>query len=249
MIEISRHYYLKTRIMNILITGASRGIGFELAKMFAAKGNHSIVAISRNADKLKELKSACIRENIEAHLFPLAYDIVSPDAFNSNFIDTIRTFFPTVDILINNAGYLYNAPLNKLPDSELRQMLEVNFIAPARLIRAILPLMNKGSHVVNISSMGGFQGSVKFPGLSGYSASKAALANLTECLAEELKHTGIAFNCLALGAVNTEMLSEAFPDYQAPLSANDMANFIVDFATSGHRFFNGKILPVSLSTP
>lgn len=239
----------KTLAMNIIITGASRGIGFEVVKLFARKGNHNIVAISRNADKLKELKSACIRENVEAHLFPYTYDIANPEAFDDSFIDTIRSFIPTVDILINNAGYLYNAPLNKLPDSELRQMVEVNFISPARLIRAILPLMTKGSHAVNISSMGGFQGSVKFPGLSVYSATKAALANLTECLAEELKDTGIAFNSLAIGAVNTEMLSQAFPDYQAPLSASEMANFIVDFAIGGHKFFNGKILPVSLSTP
>ena len=97
--------------------------------------------------------------------------------------------------------------------------------------------------------MGGFQGSSKFPGLSAYSASKAALANLTECLAEELKEKNICANCLALGAVQTEMLETAFPGYVAPVKSREMASFIAYFATRGHQFYNGKILPVSVSTP
>jgi NAD(P)-dependent dehydrogenase (short-subunit alcohol dehydrogenase family) len=97
--------------------------------------------------------------------------------------------------------------------------------------------------------MGGVQGSAKFAGLSAYSSSKAALCTLTECLAEELKLENISVNCLALGAVQTEMLSKAFPGYRAPLSASEMAEFIVQFARSGHYYFNGKILPVSSTTP
>jgi NAD(P)-dependent dehydrogenase (short-subunit alcohol dehydrogenase family) len=97
--------------------------------------------------------------------------------------------------------------------------------------------------------MGGFQGSAKFKGLSAYSSSKSALAGLTECLAEELKEKNIAVNCLAIGAVQTEMLNKAFPGYQAPLKANEMAAFISEFAVNGHKYFNGKIIPVSSSTP
>lgn len=97
--------------------------------------------------------------------------------------------------------------------------------------------------------MGGFQGSAKFAGLSAYSSSKAALSGLTECLAEELKPNGISVNCLAIGAVQTEMLSKAFPGYKAPLSPAEMAGFIQYFALNGHRYFNGKILPVSITTP
>jgi len=107
----------------------------------------------------------------------------------------------------------------------------------------------RNAHIVNISSMGGFQGSSKYPGMAVYSASKAALANLTEGLASEYAKDGIAFNCLALGAVQTEMLEQAFPGYKAPVSADDMANFISWFALAGHMFFNGKILPVSVSNP
>ena len=105
------------------------------------------------------------------------------------------------------------------------------------------------SHVVIISSMGGIQGSVKFPGLSAYSSSKAAVINLTELLAEEYKESGPSFNVLALGAVQTEMLQEAFPGYKAPTTPSEMARFIGDFAFTGNKFFNGKILQVSNSTP
>lgn len=235
--------------MNIVITGSSRGIGFELAKQFTRNGNHNIFAISRNTERLNELKSACIRENVEAHLYPIPFDLTSNSHFEESLFKKIFELAPTIDILINNAGYLANSRFDELSDEDLNQMTQVNFTAPAKLIKTLLPIMKSGTHVVNIGSMGGFQGSVKFPGLAGYSATKAALASLTECLAEEYKESGISFNCLTLGAVNTEMLAQAFPEMSAPLNADEMANFIVDFALNGNRFFNGKIIPVSTSTP
>jgi len=85
--------------------------------------------------------------------------------------------------------------------------------------------------------------------MSLYSASKGALAILTESLAEELKEQNIRVNALALGAVQTEMLEEAFPGYQAAVTAEEMADFITDFALKAHSYINGKIIPVSLSTP
>jgi NAD(P)-dependent dehydrogenase (short-subunit alcohol dehydrogenase family) len=109
--------------------------------------------------------------------------------------------------------------------------------------------MQKGSHIVNISSMGGYQGTSKYPGLSYYSASKAALAILSECLAVEFRELGIKVNCLALGSVQTEMFSEAFPGHRASVSAEDMGEFIAEFALTGHKVFNGKILPVAISNP
>jgi len=127
----------------------------------------------------------------------------------------------------------------------------VNVFAPALLIKEVLQnnQPEQPTHVVNISSMGGFQGSAKFPGLSVYSSSKAAIANLTEVLAEEYKETNIRFNCLALGSVQTEMLKEAFPTYNSSMSAKKMAEFIIEFSINGSQYFNGKIIPVSLSIP
>jgi NAD(P)-dependent dehydrogenase (short-subunit alcohol dehydrogenase family) len=97
--------------------------------------------------------------------------------------------------------------------------------------------------------MGGVQGSLKFPGLSAYSSSKGAVITLMELLAEECKELGISFNTLALGAVQTEMLAEAFPDYKAPTTAFEMAEYIANFALTGNQFYNGKVLQVSSSTP
>ncbi len=229
--------------MNIVITGASRGIGYELVKVFARDLNNTVYALSRNAEKLTHLTTACAH----ATIIPLPVDITH----QPELVALSKDFPPEIDIVINNAGYLVNKPFALITPEELQQVYEVNVLAPFRLIQQLMPRLGKTtpSHIVNISSMGGFQGSVKFPGLSAYSSSKAAIAGLTECLAEELKEKNIVVNCLAIGAVQTEMLQEAFPGYQAPLSPSEMAAFIYDFALNGSRFFNGKILPVSLSTP
>lgn len=154
-----------------------------------------------------------------------------------------------IDIVINNAGKLVNKPFSEITSEEFLEVYQVNVLGVASLIKTILPFMSKEGHVVNISSMGGVQGSVKFPGLSAYSSSKGALITLTELLAEEYKETGPSFNVLALGAVQTEMLEEAFPGYKASLTASEMAQYIVGFALTGHKYYNGKLLQVSNSTP
>jgi len=205
------------------------------------------LAISQNQERLKELQTLCKNQNPEGKV-----DILSADLANlsEDFFNKIKDIMPYADILINNAGALINKPFTEISLSEINYLFNVNVIGVINLIKQLIPLLEKSQkpHVLNISSMGGFQGSSKFPGLSIYSSSKAALATLTECLAVEFQGK-ISFNCLALGAVQTEMLEQAFPGYKAPLSAEKMAEFVMDFALNGHNFFNGKILPVSLSTP
>ena len=121
-----------------------------------------------------------------------------------------------VEILINNAGTLLNKPFADTTFEDFQQVYSTNVFGVAELTRRMIPFMPKKGHVVTISSMGGVQGSVKFPGLSAYSSSKGAVITLTELLAEEYKESGPSFNVLALGAVQTEMLAEAFPGYEAP---------------------------------
>ncbi|HUX53107.1 MAG TPA: SDR family oxidoreductase [Williamwhitmania sp.] len=237
--------------MNILITGASRGLGFELALRFAELGDHSIVAISRNEAGLKELKNGCIRKNMKAHLYPIAFDLEMVEKYEEELLPKIALLIPHIDIIINNAGLLINKPFESISLAETERMLRVNFLAPAQLSRLLLPFLRKSNtpHILNISSMGGFQGSQKFPGLSIYSSTKGALAVLTECLAEELMEFNISVNCLALGSMNTPMLNEAFPGYKSPVSAPSMAQWIADFALTGSGLFNGKIIPVAITTP
>lgn len=234
--------------MNVVITGASRGIGYELVKKFASEQGHKIVAISRNKTRLEVLKKECSELYSGSELLICDFDLVSGH-YNDLLQESILPFMETVDILVNNAGCLVNKPLEALTDQDFDRLFDVNVKSVFRLIRLLYPFFSVGSHIVNVSSMGGFQGSAKFPGLSLYSASKGAVGILTECLAEEFKSRKINVNCLSIGAVQTEMLAEAFPGYQASLTPAEMAAFMYDFSTTGHRFFNGKILPVSVSTP
>ncbi len=235
--------------MNIIITGASRGIGYELTKIFLAGEANHVIALSRNTVKLKRLaeeSSGMIARN--SRLDVLGFDLLNDD-YRKVLIPFLTDRLGTVDILINNAGYLVNKDFEQLTDDDFDRIFNTNVKSVFKLTKELLPLFSGAAHIVNISSMGGVQGSAKFKGLSLYSASKGALNVLTECLAEELKEKNISVNALALGAVQTEMLAEAFSGYQAPLKPDKMAEFIMDFALNGHRFFNGKILPVSVSTP
>ena len=225
--------------MNIIVTGAGRGIGFELVKKLSSNFDNKIYAISRNLDQIEALGAT--------NIIQFSMDFTS-ETFKEK-VDMLVEEIDSVDIIINNAGYLVNKPFSEIDLNDLQKSYQVNVFAPFQLIQTAKSKMKAGSHVVNISSMGGFQGSAKFPGLSAYSSSKAAIANLTEILAEELKEEGIRVNCLALGAVQTEMLEEAFPGYQAPITPDEIAKFITQFALNGGDYFNGKILPVSLSTP
>ena len=231
--------------MNVLITGASRGIGFALTQQFIDHPQYRVLAISRNTEELNQLKEEHPNGD---HLKVLRVDLSNSDL--QDVFAVIQTW-QQLDILINNAGSLIHRPFEEISLSEWRATFEVNFFSVVKLIHLLLPFLkkSKAAHIVNIGSMGGIQGSVKFSGMSAYSASKAALANLTECLAEELKISTVAVNCLCLGAVNTEMFQEAFPEFTAPIESDEMAAFIYHFATTSHRFFNGKVLPVSSSTP
>jgi NAD(P)-dependent dehydrogenase (short-subunit alcohol dehydrogenase family) len=232
--------------MNIIVTGAGKGIGFETVKHLAKIQGNRIIAISRNIQALHEFAES--NNNLISEVFPLKFDIVN-DPVDEILISLLRELDFRIDGLLNNAGALVNKPFAQIGQGDYALVFETNFFAPLRLIRDLLPLMNANAHIINSGSMGGVQGSAKFPGLSVYSASKAAIATLSECLAEELKDQNIKVNCLAFGAVQTEMLAEAFPGYQAPLQAAEMGSFVADFLMTGHRFFNGKILPVSVSTP
>ena len=223
---------------NIIITGTSRGIGFELALQFA-KAGHKVLAISR-----KIPQDLLGNENISC---------LSVDLSNESELNIVNEFLATswkqVDAVIHNAGSLLLKPFLETTQEDFESIYRVNVFGVANLTRMCLPYLQKGSHVVTISSMGGIQGSLKFAGLAAYSSSKGAVITLSELLAEEYKDRGISFNVLALGSVQTEMLAEAFPGYQAPISAGDMANYIYDFTLTGNKYFNGKVLQVSSTNP
>ena len=224
---------------SIIITGTSRGIGNQTALKMAAAG-HRVLALSRQVPQ-----NLLGNQNIHC----LAVDLSFEDD-----LDKVSTFladnkWQNVDVLIHNAGAILLKPFAETSTEDFEKIYKVNVFAVAALTRLTLPYLSAGSHVVTISSMGGIQGSIKFPRLAAYSSSKGAVITLSELLAEEYRERGISFNVLALGSVQTEMLQEAFPGYQAPLSAMDMAEYVVNFALTGQKFQNGRVVQVSSTTP
>ena len=230
------------KMKSVLITGASRGIGRATSELFLEKG-YRVYACARNIEALEPLadqyREACI---------PIFLDFQQ-----DNSIQYVKEIIAEsgygLDYIIHNAGYLVNKPFLEISSDELFASYSVNVFGPFMLTQQLFPLLNEGSHTVFISSMGGFQGSVKFPGLTAYSSSKAAEASLAECLQAEYSAYSHSYNSICIGAVQTEMLQDAFPGYQAALKSEEMAAFICQFATTAHRFIKGKTIPVSLSTP
>jgi NAD(P)-dependent dehydrogenase (short-subunit alcohol dehydrogenase family) len=223
---------------NVVILGASQGIGAALVDHFAQLEDTTVIALSRNLDKMR---SRFLQKNVSCYQLDISKDVHQQIA--------ALGFASTIDILINNAGLLINKPFEQLSHQDLSESYQVNVIGIMEATQALLPQLAADAHIVNISSMGGFQGSLKFAGLAAYSTSKAALCAFTELFAEEYKATSLRMNCLCLGAVQTEMLSAAFPGYIAPTSPAEMAQFIANFALHNGAFFNGKIIPVSSSNP
>ena len=223
---------------NIIVTGTSRGIGLELALQFANAGHH-VLALSRKTPQI-------LIEN--SNVTCLSVDL-SKEEDLSQVEQFLATSWGKIDAIVHNAGTLLLKPFEETTSEEFENIYKVNVFGVANLTRTCLPFLQKGSHVVTISSMGGIQGSMKFAGLSAYSSSKGAVITLSELLAEEYKERGIAFNVLALGAVQTEMLEEAFPGYKAPLTAIEMSNYIFDFTLTGNKYYNGKVLQVTTSNP
>lgn len=226
----------------ILITGASRGIGEQCSLKLAEAGHH-VIAIARTG-----ISPFADRDRLTGRIDYLSVDITQPEGVHT-LQAHLRQNHLNLDGLIHNAGLLINKRFEELSDQDWTDMIDVNLMGPVRLTRALLDRMNSGSHIVTISSMGGYQQSSKFPGLSGYSSVKGAMSILSECLAVELHDRDIRVNCLCIGAVGTEMFRSAFPGFQAPVTAERMGGYLSDFVLTGHDLFNGKILPVALSDP
>ena len=221
----------------IIVTGASRGIGHEIVKIAEKKG-HRVYSISRNIKALKDY----------SFKYPRQVDLANEDSIDK-FSSEVKNDGVKIDALINNAGAFLNKPFEKISKKEFEYIFQVNVFGLSSITRKVLPIIDSKGHIVNITSMGGINGAAKFSGLSAYSSSKGAVNILTELLAEEYKEKGPSFNALAFGAVQTEMLEEAFPGLKAPISAKEIADFILDFSLQGQKYFNGKIIPVSSTTP
>lgn len=229
-----------------LITGASRGMGRALSLALLRDANVRVLGIARDQTTLSELVAESQLEQYPGQLETAAFDLTTVS--ETDFMQWINPFLPLTG-LVNNAGLLINEPFDAMDEKKWKKIFEINLFSPVRLCNWLKNDFSRGAHVVNIGSMGGYQGSSKYPGLAAYSASKAALSAFSECLATEWTDKAVSVNCLAMGAVQTEMLATAFPGYEAPVSAEEAAKLLQWFLREGGRFFNGKVLPVALQNP
>jgi|SRR5690625_3700517 len=229
----------------VLVTGASRGVGEQCSLKLAESGHH-VIAVARTG--LSPFSDTSDTNGLDGKIDYLPADITRHQEIET-ILEHLHRNDLRLDGLVHNAGLLINKRFEELSDRDWSDMIEVNLMGPVRLTRVLLDRMNSGSHIVAISSMGGYQQSSKFPGLSGYSSAKGAMAILTECLAVELQDRDISVNCLCFGAVETEMFQTAFPGLQAPVTAERMGRYLSDFVLDGHDLFNGKVLPVAMSDP
>lgn len=225
---------------NVIVTGASRGIGYYTALQFAKEG-HQVLALARSKDRLEELKSE--KEAVGN------IQILELDLSSEYEVSKITSVFDRVDVVINNAGALVNKPFTEISLAEMQHVYQTNVFAPYFLVQKLMPYFSSEAHIINIGSVGGVNGTLKFPGLSIYSSSKAAASCLSECWQAEFAETDLTFNSLALGSVQTEMLEKAFPGYKAPLAPEQMATYICRFALNDAEFVRGKTVLVSRSNP
>ena len=228
----------------IVVTGASRGIGRETVRALGTEHRRRVLAVARDAEALGTLRHELGTDRLEV----LALDLAAPDAADRLVAHVAGRRLAG---LVHNAGLLVRRPLGEWTARDTAALFHLNAAVPLLLTQALAPLLagDPPGHVVHIGSMGGFQDSVKFPSLAAYSASKAALACVAQCLAEELKDQGVRSNCLAIGAAGTEMLRAAFPGYDAPVTASAMGAYVARFTVEGHHWYNGKVLPVAVGTP
>jgi len=238
--------------MNIIVTGASNGIGYQTVLELAKTDEHHIIVVSRSKNKLEMLKAE-VESKTKSKVSVVVFDLGKDDFLS--LLNEIDASFDLkngnfVDVLINNAGYLVNKVFADLTMDDWQKTFDINLFGSVKLVKLLFPYFNRkiASHIVNIASMGGVQGTIKFPGLSAYSASKAAINVLTESLAVEFAADNIKVNAINPGAVQTEMVEKAFPDYKAPVTPQQMGNYIANFALTGHKLMNGRIIQVSLSS-
>lgn len=227
--------------MTVCVTGASRGLGKAMVESFLASSEAEVLAVTRHPEAL-----AAVLEDWGNRVHVVAADICTAEG-RASVAEELKEMAP-LQVLIHNAGALVYQPFPETSEAALEQIYRVNVFAPYLLTQSLLPYMEH-THIINISSVGGVEGSLKFAGLSAYSSSKAALNCLTEMWSEEFKETSLVFNCLALGSVETDMFQEAFPGVPAASTPQEMAKFITAFAFDAPAVMKGKIISLSLGNP
>lgn len=222
-----------------VITGASRGIGAEVAKVFAAAGYELALIASSEWKKCPELETKVVCYQTDVSDFEAVKQTVKE----------IKQEFGSIDVLINNAGITRDQLILQMSEAEYDQVLDINLKGQFNLIRHISPIMlrQKSGRIINISSVSGLIGN---KGQANYSASKAGSIGLTKSVARELAPRGITCNAIAPGFIETDMTK----DLQSPLmdhipmghsgKPDDIAQTALFLASEGARYITGEVIRV-----
>lgn len=199
------------------ITGCSTGFGRHLAQEALQKGER-VAVTARNTNDVKDLTE---KYPDTAHAITL--DVTKPEQVSAAVKEAVEKF-GTIDVLVNNAGIGYFGAIEESEEEEVRRMFEINFFGLAAVTKEVLPILRKqrSGHIINISSVGG---SVAFPGVGMYNATKFAVTGYSEALAKELAPLGIKVTVIAPSGFRTDW---------AGRSANDTKVKIADYETTAH---------------
>ena len=226
-----------------LITGATRGLGRQLAIDFAREGATRLALVGRDARALNEVKDTIQQISPGTHVLAIGADLAMEEDIERTVALTLTAFGGQLDVLINNASTLGRTPMPYLLDyplEDFRETLAVNLIAPFLLIKKVLPAMIEcGGAIINVTSDAGVVG---YPGWGAYGISKFGLEGLSQTWAAELEDAGVRVNWVDPGNMNTQMHRAAEPDEDPSQWADpaDVTGVFVFLASDASRGVNGR---------
>ena len=217
---------------NILITGASQGLGRELALTFAREVAAGLSLVARHADAIRSVRDEVRRIAPDAKVLAIEADVSNPKDIERLIATTLDAFGGRLDVLVNNASTIGPSPMPYLLDyplEDFQNVLNTNLIGPFLLIKNILPAMiESGGSIINVTSDAGSTG---YPGWGAYGISKFGLEGMSQTWALELEETGVRVNWVDPGNMNTAMHRAAEPDedpteWSDPATATDVFVFL-----------------------
>jgi len=236
----ARTVHYNVRMSTALITGASGGIGYELAKLFA-RDRHNVVLVARGADKLAQVAREIEALGVTAKA--IALDLTQPPSPKFLF-DQLQRENIAVDILINNAGFGSFGDFARMPESEVLGQIQLNITALTELTRLFLPSMiaRRNGRIMNVASTAGFQPG---PLMAVYYATKAYVISFSEALANEVRKSGVTVTCFCPGATHTGFAARAGNDKSRLFKKLGAMN-VEKVALDGYRaVMEGRTLAIS----
>jgi NAD(P)-dependent dehydrogenase (short-subunit alcohol dehydrogenase family) len=228
---------------NILITGASRGLGRQLALTFATEGAAGLALVARSEGELAEIQRELNDVTSYARVLPVVADLTREADIERVVAVALHAFGGRLDVLVNNASALGPAPMPYLLDyplEDFRTVLDTNLIAPFLLIKKLLPAMaEEGGSIINVTSDAGIVG---YPGWGAYGISKFGIEGMSRTWAAELEGTKVRLNWVDPGSMDTAMHRAAEPDEDPTEWANpaDVTDVFVYLASDESRSVHGR---------